>query len=673
MTEQPLTMLVGRNHEQTHSFDYCTFADLLERVKAPAQLDGKDIKAVKASAPICAPYNAPVKTKDEVLNHNKFTMLWADLDSGNQDLAALQARLTDLCIESYAIYSTANSAPNNKRWRVLVETQEAMPFDRWHALQSYLSHSLGDADDVALRPQQILYLPFECEHTQHYESAIGDGDALDTLMSGFKSKADAYQLDQETKAAQEATLAPAKPKARVSLAQGQQSPIELFNAAYDMASLLDSFGYKRVGKKYIHPNSSSGAAGVTLLDDGRSYYSHHSSDRLNDGHKHDAFDVWCHWAHGGDFNAAVKAAANDLDQQGQKDRQREHAKAKEAAHFDAVPSTASEPSEAIVLPNGWDLAANAEPARYLVDGILEEDAHGIFGGASMTYKTFTALRLAHSICSGKPFAGREVYKKGAVVYVCGEGQGSVQRRLKALLIKCGKPDYMIDIVPAGVSLTCPESMARLRDRIKPLNPVLVIFDTFASLSGGIEENSNSEVGAALNLVRDTCRAVGASSLIVHHFGKVTEQGFRGASAFVNNVDFAFMAHKRGGENSRESGLTCHKMKDGEHFSEIFFKTEIVQLGIYDQKGKESTSLVAEHDANGVSNKPLTQDEIMLRELKHLQSKAPITSTTDDPTWISWKEWRAAAQEYEIRNIPQVKKKLLDAGRVFERNNTFRAA
>ena len=673
MTEQPLTMLVGRNHNQTHSFDYCTFADLLERVKAPAQLSGEDIKEVKASAPICAPYNAPVKTKDEVLAHNKFTMLWADLDSGNQGLAALQAQLAGLGIESYAIYSTANSAPDNKRWRVLVETQESMPFDRWHALQSYLSHSLGDADDVALRPQQILYLPFECEHTQHYESAIGDGDALDTLMSGFKSKADAYQLDQETKAAQEAALAPAKPKARVSLAQGQQSPIELFNAAYDMASLLDSFGYKRVGKKYIHPNSSSGAAGVTLLDDGRSYYSHHSSDPLADSHTHDAFDLFVHWEHGDDFNAAVKAAANDLDQQGQKDRQREHAKAKEAAHFDAVPSTASEPSEAIVLPNSWDLAADAKPARYLVDGILEEDAHGILGGASMTYKSFLVKRLAYSLCSGAPFAGREVYKAGAVVYVCGEGQGAINRRLKALLIKLGKPKHPIHVITSGVSLTCPDSMGRLLERIKPLKPVLVIFDTFASLSGGIEENSNSEVGEALNRVRDTCRVAGASSLIVHHFGKNAEQGFRGASAFTNNVDYALLAHRRGAEDSRESGLTCHKMKDGEHFKEIFFKADIVQLGIYDQKGKESTSLILEHDVNGVSNKPLTQDEIMLRELKHLQSKAPITSTTDDPTWISWKDWRAAAQEYDIRNIPQVKKKLLDAGRVFERNNTFRAA
>lgn len=323
MTEQPLAMLVGRNHNQTTGFDYCTFAELLERVKAPAQLRGASVDAVKESAPICAPHNAPVKTKDEVLRHDRFTMLWADLDEGSQDLTAIQARLAALGIESYTVYATANSKPVDKRWRVLVELEEAVTFEKWHTLQSYLTYSLA-GDTVALRPQQILYLPFECEQTQHFETAIGEGYPLDTMLSDFETKAHGHQQEQEAKAAQEAAKAPAKPKSRVSLAQGQQSPIELFNAAYDAASLLDSFGYKRVGKKYIHPNSSSGKAGVTLLDDGRSYYSHHSSDQLNDGHKHDAFDLFVHWTHRGDFDAAVRQAADDLDPQGQRDRRTEH-------------------------------------------------------------------------------------------------------------------------------------------------------------------------------------------------------------------------------------------------------------------------------------------------------------------------------------------------------------
>lgn len=397
MTEQPLTMLVGSNHNQTSNFQYFTFADLLERVKSPVRLQG-DVQTAKADAPFCAPHNAPAKTKDTVLSHGKFTMLWADLDEGDQDKAAIQAQLTEIGIESYAIYSTASSEPNNKRWRVLVELEEAATFEKWHTLQSYLTYSLA-GDAVALRPQQILYLPFECEQTQHFETAIGEGYPLDTILSDFETKAREHQQEQEAKAAQKAAKAPTKPKPRVSLAQGQQSPIDLFNVAYDVASLLDSFGYKRVGKKYIHPNSSSGAAGVTLLDDGRRYYSHHSSDPLADGHKHDAFDLFVHWTHRGDFDAAVKQAANDLDQQGQKDRQREHAKAKkvEAVLFNAVDQQQAEsPTYQHPLTKIVDLSAQPKPPNWVLPNFIAEGLVMIAGGHGVG-KTTALLPLAMAV------------------------------------------------------------------------------------------------------------------------------------------------------------------------------------------------------------------------------------------------------------------------------------
>lgn len=633
-----------------------------------------------------------------------FYALWGDIDEAQgvtaQDVLS-RTGFGATKAETH-VYTSRSATEENQKCRIIVPLAEPVDAVTFEIMQEVLNNKLESEglipDRVNQTCNQLCYLPNRGAF--YWSGSLDSLDSYDTLHPARWAKevaAIVAERQAEEEARQARMAASAARYAELVATQGV-TPIHACNEAYgDPRDLLLHYGGKAIGNRVISPNSSSGSAGVTFKD-GKWFSSHGSDVSLGLGRQStngrscwgDSFDLVCFFEFGNDRTKAVKEMAARFQPAENKARQVAHAKAKDAseidamftpeidasvAHFDAMftpPASANDETTSVVIPNGWDLAADAKPARYLVDGILEEDAHGIFGGASMTYKTFTALRLAHSICSGKPFAGREVYKKGAVVYVCGEGQGSVQRRLKALLIKCGKPDYMIDIVPAGVSLTCPESMAKLRDRIKPLNPVLVIFDTFASLSGGIEENSNSEVGAALNLVRDTCRAVGASSLIIHHFGKNTDQGFRGASAFVNNVDFAFMAHKRGGENSRESGLTCHKMKDGEHFSEIFFKTEIVHLGIYDQKGNESTSLVAEHDANGVSNKPLTQDEIMLRELKHLQSIASITSTKEDPTWISWNDWKKAAQVYEVKNLSREKEKLIARGQVAENGGKFRA-
>jgi hypothetical protein len=102
---------------------------------------------------------------------------------------------------------------------------------------------------------------------------------------------------------------------RTQQATDQPTPIEAYNARYTVHELLERNGYKQDGAKYIAPSSSTGMAGVTILrgDDGRDYaFSHHGSDPIADGHRHDAFDLYKILEHGGDDTAAVKAAALEL-------------------------------------------------------------------------------------------------------------------------------------------------------------------------------------------------------------------------------------------------------------------------------------------------------------------------------------------------------------------------
>ncbi|MFP3335772.1 hypothetical protein SB761_34290, partial [Pseudomonas sp. SIMBA_064] len=62
--------------------------------------------------------------------------------------------------------------------------------------------------------------------------------------------------------------------------------------------------------KWLCPQSSSGLPGVSITDD--RLYSHHTSDPLANGHKNDAFDVFCILVHNGDQRAATRAAAQIL-------------------------------------------------------------------------------------------------------------------------------------------------------------------------------------------------------------------------------------------------------------------------------------------------------------------------------------------------------------------------
>ncbi|AFK70869.1 DNA primase [Pseudomonas putida SJTE-1] len=105
--------------------------------------------------------------------------------------------------------------------------------------------------------------------------------------------------------------APARPRP-VAGRSGRDLPevIPLFNQAHDIAALIEAHGYERRGDKWLCPQSSSGLAGVSIIDD--KLFSHHSSDPLANGHKNDAFDVFRILVHGGDQRAATKAAAQIL-------------------------------------------------------------------------------------------------------------------------------------------------------------------------------------------------------------------------------------------------------------------------------------------------------------------------------------------------------------------------
>ncbi|MBM4207224.1 MAG: hypothetical protein FJ190_04105 [Gammaproteobacteria bacterium] len=88
-----------------------------------------------------------------------------------------------------------------------------------------------------------------------------------------------------------------------------RSVIDEYNRTHDPRDLLVGAGYVQTDKnRYLHPNSTSGVPGTIILTDPSSgqefVYSHSGSDPLSDGKRHDAFDLYKHFEHKGDFNAA---------------------------------------------------------------------------------------------------------------------------------------------------------------------------------------------------------------------------------------------------------------------------------------------------------------------------------------------------------------------------------
>ena len=155
---------------------------------------------------------------------------------------------------------------------------------------------LGDCTDTqCLEPARLFFLPRCPQERAHLaQSEAVEGGVLDV---------DAVL----TQAKRSAEPPPRKPgPAGVSV-------IEAFNAQADIGHILEQHGYAPKGRnRWVWQGSTSGLAGVVLLPDTGRAFSHHPGDPLHGDHAHDAFSVWCVLAHGGDFKAAVKDAAERL-------------------------------------------------------------------------------------------------------------------------------------------------------------------------------------------------------------------------------------------------------------------------------------------------------------------------------------------------------------------------
>lgn len=113
-------------------------------------------------------------------------------------------------------------------------------------------------------------------------------------------------------APQTPTAKPPK-RPRPADATAEPSVIDAYERAHDIETSLAQYGYRKQGKRWLSPHSSTGLAGVVIFD-GKAWI-HHASDPLcsdESGQLVGAFDLFRYYDHGGDMTKAVKAAAEEL-------------------------------------------------------------------------------------------------------------------------------------------------------------------------------------------------------------------------------------------------------------------------------------------------------------------------------------------------------------------------
>ena len=219
------------------------------------------------------------------------------------------------------------------------------------------------------------------------------------------------------------------------------------------------------------------------------------------------------------------------------------------AGTDAEPSAAAaaEARPVTGVPNiqPFDYWRDFPPPEFAIAGLLEHRGFTSLIGAPGVGKSGVALDMAAALVTGNRWMGRETLQQ-RVLYLPGEGLSGAVQRIKAWEaahdMDLGGELFVGDsIIQIGAS---NEAWAAVVARMLKFDIGLLMLDTFARASVGMEENSATDVGKAVARFDQVRAATGAGLMVVHHTRKDGGSG-RGSSALNGALDTELLIREGG--------------------------------------------------------------------------------------------------------------------------------
>jgi hypothetical protein len=230
----------------------------------------------------------------------------------------------------------------------------------------------------------------------------------------------------------------------------------------------------------------------------------------------------------------------------------------------------------------------------LVDGLIPASAVGTLIADYSLGKTWLLICLALSVAFGEPFFGC-LTRQAPVIYVAAEGQRAIWKRVAGWLVARGKlpqhftADQLKEVLAGRFMLVDnppkfdhPDLEPALVDTVKDTGAALVIFDTMGKSLGADQlEDSNDVANEVTGLLSRVTADTGCTALFSHHSGHGDKTRARGASAWTQGVDFAYLIRGTAADFAAGQPVTLvpSKMRDEELPKPRAFKLAPVSLEI----------------------------------------------------------------------------------------------
>ena len=237
------------------------------------------------------------------------------------------------------------------------------------------------------------------------------------------------------------------------------------------------------------------------------------------------------------------------------------------------------------------------PREWLVRGWLPLNALGIIYSEAGVGKSFYSLSLALELARGGAWCGTQLNEPLEVLYVAGERETDLRDRAEAWTLHYEQPlpkaFSLMRVMPQLGKETEIEALCQV---IRARGARVVVIDTYARATLGIDENASSEAGQiaeSLDRVREATQ--GGLVLVVHHTNKTGASGMnsiRGSSALAGAADIALQL------DAKERGIEVKVTKSnaGAAPEAMFYQLEPVALPALSDGWVRSNAVMVEATA-----------------------------------------------------------------------------
>lgn len=309
-----------------------------------------------------------------------------------------------------------------------------------------------------------------------------------------------------------------------------------------------------------------------------------------------------------------------------------------------------------------DLLEFREP-DWLIEGLLEAGTLGLIFGDPGSGKSFAALDMAASVATGRAFHGRTV-KRGAVIYICGEGQNGIMRRLTAWERHhggslAGAPLYVSHVAAQFLSAESVKAVVAAIDAVaqEAGDVALIVIDTLNRNMGPGDESSTSDMTAFVAAVDEVKDRYQATALTVHHTGHGNKERARGSMALLGALDTEYRIERADDMVT----MQCTKMKDGASPPPLAFRLSEIEVGRTRFDEPITSAALTKTEAPGPAPRGLPAKVRQALET-FMEAKRREDHDHDPSEGVHVDNWRKVFYEQSTADTTEAKKKAFQRSR-----------